>query len=178
MPPKQNNDQDHFVRRVQAVYQQDYTKWLVYGRKRGLSDEVIIEAIQETSLKVLDMHEKLCDFDDLTLHAYIMTAFKNTMWEILRNQGSISLDDDTVCDDISPEELVINQIEYEKLSQMVKKLSPQYQQYIYLRYYLCLSSKMIGEQMGIKENAVRTIKHRAISMLRRLLSIEEGSGSR
>lgn len=178
MPSKRNNDQDHFVARFQTIYQQDYTKWLVYGRKRGFSDEVIKDAIQETSLKVLDISDKLFDFEDPQLHAYIMTVFKNVLCDGARDRVCISLEDANVCDDALPEEKVMNRMDYEQLSEMVKQLSGQQQQYIYLKYYLGLSSKDIGKQMGIKENAVRTMKHRAISMLRRLLSAEERSGSR
>jgi len=178
MPPKRCKDQAHFVERFQSIYQQDYTKWLVFGRKRGYADEVIADAIQETSLKVLDIEERLSELNDLELHAYVMTIYKNMLSEIVRDRGSVPLDDNIIYDEPSPEEEVINQMDYEKLSEVVKKLSDQQQQYIYMKYYLGLSSKDIGKQMGIKDNAVRTMKHRAVSMLRRLLSVEERSEDR
>jgi len=145
MPSKRNKDQDHFVKRFQSIYQQDYTKWLVFGRKRGFSNEVITDAIQEMSLKVLDISEKLSDFSEKDLHAYIMTIFKNTLYDNAKGEMKVSLDEDMICDDDSPEEMVMNQIEYEKLSEKVKQLNAQQQHYIYLKFYLCLSSKEIGE---------------------------------
>lgn len=83
MPPKRCKDQAHFVERFQSIYQQDYTKWLVFGRKRGYADEVIADAIQETSLKVLDIEERLSELNDLELHAYVMTIYKNMLSEIV-----------------------------------------------------------------------------------------------
>ena len=66
---RQDNDQKAYTQRVQAIYEKDYTKWLGYGRKRGYREEAVMEAIQEMSLKALNLYERLSDFDELQLHA-------------------------------------------------------------------------------------------------------------
>lgn len=69
----------------------------------------------------------------------------------------------------SPEQEVIKIEEQEKLRKAIRQLPGHYQDLLILKFTLGLPNKEIGKYMGISEGAVKSLSHRVLVKLRKIM---------
>lgn len=176
----EKDKQDQGMENFKELYYSDFNRWLSYGRKQGLSEEAVLDLIQELSLKMLSVSTRLADMNEERLKAYTMATYKNLIADEQKRKKIISLEEALVKETSDVEEIVLDKLEYEELKSAVQTLTASQQKLIFLKYYLNFSYQEIGEEMGMKDNAVRVQKHRIILLLQKLLSgkIKQKGGRR
>jgi RNA polymerase sigma-70 factor (ECF subfamily) len=107
--------------------------------------------------------------------------FSSWLYQIARNQiidhyrarrSNVSLEDaerEAVADE-NPETDVSEKMELEKLRLAIKKLKPDYQDVVILRFVEELSVKEVAFALGRSEGAVKLLQHRALKQLKKILS--------
>ena len=72
-----------------------------------------------------------------------------------------------------PETLLLNSEEHEALLRVIRKLPPDRQQLLILKYMDHLSNAEIGQIMGRTEGAIKSLYHRTLLALRDEMSVEQ-----
>ena len=111
---------------------------------------------------------------------YIFRSFKNRLIDIARKDkysDSINSFDNnftlevTVLDDIIDNETAI--ILKEKVERLLKNITPNQREAVYLKYVTGLQHKEIADILNINEESARKLLYRAMNKLRKLASNEE-----
>lgn len=106
--------------------------------------------------------------------------FSSWLYRIARNQvidyyrvrkNALSLEDadsELIAQD-NPETDAANRLEFQKLTLAVKKLKPDYQDIVILRFVEELSIREVAGTVGKSEGAVKLLQHRALKQLKKIL---------
>lgn len=159
-----------FRQRLGGIYQGSCKRWLSLGKGWGMTGEDFMDIIQEIMVQLLERQHLFWEMEESQLQSYILISLKNRFFDRQKRRRTISLEEVTAIAADNLEELVLDRLEYEKLAEAVKRLTPQQQTYVYLRYYLNLSNEEISREMGVQESAVRMMKRRTVQRLQQLLS--------
>ena len=110
---------------------------------------------------------------------WLLSIANNQVIDFYRAQKDrIYLDDPgvTISDGEDPEEIAEQAYTAQELREAIKRLRPDQQRVLVLRFIDGLDYADIAAIMTKKEGAVRVIQHRALLALRKLLRTEAGSG--
>ena len=134
--------------------------------------------IQDEGHKIYLSRKSLSHIHNIT--PYIFRSFKNRLIDIARKDkysDSINSFDEnfvlevTVLDNIIDNETAI--ILKEKVERLLKNITPNQREAVYLKYVTGLQHKEIADILNINEESARKLLYRAMDKLRKLASDEE-----
>jgi len=106
------------------------------------------------------------------MQAWLFKIAHNLLVDYLRKvskQKTIPIDTLEISDGVNMEEIVERQLQSEKLSQVMKQLTPAQREVIGLRFFAGLTSTEVGEILGKSSGAVREMQSAAVKSLRKLM---------
>ncbi|AXG72715.1 RNA polymerase subunit sigma-70 [Flavobacterium arcticum] len=164
---------------VAFTYLLDFFWNEVYGfmLKRTHNETDTEDIVIETFAKAFD---KIATYNpDYAFNTWLISIAKNAHIDMLRKKKSslfidISEDDDrrayNIADDsLSAEDELIQEQNLSSLLECIKKLKPQYQEVIQLRYFQELSYQEIAEQVGEPLNNIKVKLLRAKKLLAEII---------
>src|SRR5579884_2030899 len=127
-----------------------------------LTLEVFMAAMENETINQLKGEEQL---------AWLKRVTRNKLIDVYRRtQGRVNVDIDifaeTISDNDGPEQVVLQNEDYQQLHQSIQQLSPIHQKLLYLRYAHNLSAPEIGTLLNKRAGAVRQQLTRARTLLR------------
>jgi len=143
-----------------------------YGISMGFQKENCKDAIQDTFYKLYISRDHLKHVENIT--AYIFKSFKYRLFDMAKKiSGAVDIDataelfiiDVTVLDDLIDEET--KDIIKNKVTSLLKSLTANQREVVYLKYMIGLQHKEIAEILGIEEESSRKLLYRAIETLRK-----------
>jgi len=153
------------------LYNSHIDKLYSYGIHLGFQKETCKDAIQDVFFKLYTSRESLTQIDNIS--AYLFKSFKNRLVDIVRKNTNtqivelvnqpFSLDITILDNIIDAEEAILLKNKVEKL---LKSLTAQQREAVYLRYMHELSYDEISELLNIKAESARKLISRTIRKLR------------
>jgi len=136
------------------------------------------DAVSESCLGLIRRINQLKQFGDSELEAYIVATVRNAVRMIYRKRSanveqSLTADLDLADHGPDTDEIVLAKWSVDELSAGIRKLSPDDQSLITMRYFQGYSDKEIATLLKIREGAVRTRLFRSKLRLQRIL--EDGN---
>jgi len=128
-----------------------------------LAGEVFLKALES-----LDSYQER----GAPMQAWLFKIAHNLLVDYLRKvskQKTIPIDTLEISDGVNMEEIVERQLQSEKLSQVMKQLTPAQREVIGLRFFAGLTSTEVGEILGKSSGAVREMQSAAVKSLRKLM---------
>jgi RNA polymerase sigma-70 factor (ECF subfamily) len=130
----------------------------------------ILEKLLKEDCKIL---RKFYGNTEIEFKVFIMEIAKNHAKNLIRTQKNHNKEEKELTeissDNPGPEELAIKQSEMENLKNALKKIKPQYQQVLVLRFIKNYKIKEIAQELNLPDNTVSTYIHRGINELRYFL---------
>lgn len=160
------------------IYNEIVDDLFAYGISLGFQRDSCKDAIQDVLMKIYLSRKSLSHIHNIT--PYIFRSFKNRLIDFARkdkyNDSINSFDDNfvlevTVLDDIIDNETAI--ILKEKVERLLKNITPNQREAVYLKYVTGLQHKEIADILNINEESARKLLYRAMDKLRRLASDDE-----
>lgn len=160
------------------IYNKVVDDLFAYGISLGFQRESCKDAIQDVFIKIYLSRKSLSHIHNIT--PYIFRSFKNRLIDIARKDkysDSINSFDEnfvlevTVLDNIIDNETAI--ILKEKVERLLKNITPNQREAVYLKYVTGLQHKEIADILNINEESARKLLYRAMNKLRKLASNEE-----
>jgi RNA polymerase sigma factor (sigma-70 family) len=150
-----------------------YFEWLFnYGKKYGLNDQLIEDAVQNVFISLIKSRNRLSNVSNL--HAYLFCSFRNELFSLNKKEHSFNLTDqlpsyvlDTagnIEEDMTSRETELKMQEF--LNKSIKKLTPSQQEILYLRFYSGLSYDELSKIVGISVGSCRTSVYRALKAIK------------
>jgi RNA polymerase sigma-70 factor (ECF subfamily) len=128
-----------------------------------LAGEVFLKALES-----LDSYQER----GAPMQAWLFKIAHNLLVDYVRKvskQKTIPIDTLEISDGVTMEEIVERQLQSEKLSQVMKQLTPAQREVIGLRFFAGLTSTEVGEILGKSSSAVREMQSAAVKSLRKLM---------
>lgn len=159
------------------LYQQNYSKIFGYVLKRVASVEIAQDITSETFFKALKNLKKF-RWKNISFSSWLYRIASNETVNYFRKNKykSISLEKfcepanfDPTSEIIAAEEKLQQQTEFLELHQKIKKLKPIYQEVIVLKFFEKKKIKEIAEILGKKEGTIKSLIHRSIEKLRKMM---------
>jgi RNA polymerase sigma-70 factor (ECF subfamily) len=154
---------------VASLYEQYYDRIVRYifvrindkGEAENLGGDVFLKALQ--SLGSFRGHTE-------QMRAWLFKIAHNAVVDYLRKMGNrrnVSIDEVEIPDRLDIEDLIETNLEINRLSKALQRLTPAQRDVIGLRFFAELSSDEVGKILGKKSGAVREMQSAAIETLRR-----------
>ena len=175
-----DNDQDQifmadlYVNYINLMYRKALDYVGTEYDAEDITHNVYLNLIKKVSLlKTLERH---------TLVAYIVYSIKNASLNFIKNRDNnlnaifLYSNDDTI-DDVydvyeTPEEIILEKYENEKLHEALEQLNTKYKFILECKYFQNLSDREIAEILDITPDYVRKYLERARKSLRKILERE------
>ncbi len=160
------------------IYNNHVDDLFSYGISLGFQKETCKDAIQDTFYKLYISKDNLHHIKNIT--AYIFKSFKHRLIDLsrkkLREENLESITDSfsihvTVLDNIISREKA--DILKKKVSSLLKGLTPNQREVVYLKYMIGLGHKEIAEILDIREESARKLLYRTMEKLRQQVSQED-----
>lgn len=144
-----------------------------YGISMGFREESCKDAIQDVFIKLYVSKNRLSHIDNIA--GYIFRSLKNRLIDIERKdfgKDSIETIEDrftlevTVLDNIIDSETA--SILKNKVNQLLKNITKNQREAVYLKYVIGLQHKEIADILNIREDSARKLLFRAMEKLRKL----------
>jgi len=158
-----------------AIYNNAVDDLFAYGMSLGFQRESCKDAIQDVFIKIYLSRKSLSHIENIT--PYIFKSFKNRLNDFARkNKNNDSIDnfvenfalEVTVLDDIIDNETAT--IIKEKVDKLLKNITHNQREAIYLKYVTGLQHKEIADILNINEESARKLLYRAMEKLRKIAS--------
>jgi RNA polymerase sigma-70 factor (ECF subfamily) len=108
------------------------------------------------------------------LQAYLYRIAHNWVTDYYRKSPSLMMLDDESCDGtIGPDGQAADRQEKQRLRRALMKLTPEQRQVIMLKYFEDMDNASIAYSTGRPLTAVKSLMHRGMAALRRVLAFEE-----
>ncbi len=167
-------DQESF-----RVLVEKYTPAIYNFSIRFVGSDYVNDIVQDVFIKVWKNIKKF-DYTKASFKTWIFTITRNTITDYLRKKKMInfsSLDkeeesfaDNIVDEVILPNESLIKLEDKELLNNLIDKLPNNYKEVLIFYYQEDMTFKEIGELLGKPLNTVKSYHHRALQILRGMLS--------
>ena len=132
-----------------------------------LAGEVFLKALES-----LDSYKER----EASMRAWLFKIAHNLLVDHLRKmqkRKTIPIDSIEIKDRENLEEMVETRLQFEKVSQALRQLTPAQREVVSLRFFAGLTSADVGKMLGKSSGAVREMQRSAIKTLRKLV-YEEG----
>ncbi len=161
---------------LKIIYEEHIDALFLFGKKLCADEDQVLDYIHDLFVYVWENREKLGD--PVVIRAYLLKSLRNRIIDDFRKSKKINISSDIslVKDtELSKEEEWVAfetsaQIN-EKLGGAVKLLTDRQREIIYLKFNQNLSYEEIGDILGINYQSVRNLAHRAISELRKNMTV-------
>ncbi len=171
------------IKSLEAVYNCYFDVLFNYGCTFNCESQCIEDAIQNVFITLIKKQQQLTSVDNP--HAYILTAFRNEILQLLIRNKRIHLHehfkDSVFTPESSPEEVIIQDETKSNLQSTlksgIKKLSPGQQEIIFMRFEAGLSYEDISRSLNISVESCRTAVYRAVKEIKRIVGSQD-SGDR
>ncbi len=116
--------------------------------------------------------------DEASALSWLLTITHNSSMTLLRSTREVSgieaiaeAEDETA----DPAAELFAEMEAARIHDAVRKLTPEQQQVVFLRFFEGLPHEDVAQRLGSNANAVRAIQFRALSRLRKILQEDAGA---
>ncbi len=160
------------------LYNQNYSKIFGYVLKRVADVEIAQDVTSETFLKSLK-NIKRFKWKNISFSCWLYRIASNEISNFFRKRKYRAVSFEKISEPISfsnlSEEFIEAEEELEKqkdfleLQQKISQLPPLYQEVIVLKFFEKKKIKEIAEILGKKEGTVKSLLHRGIKKLRKLI---------
>jgi len=157
------------------LYRQDMFK-MAYGILKNKYDTE--DAVHEAFMRVMKKLTKISEINCPQTHAYLLIIVKRVALKILSKQTkTIVVDTDTVeiTDDFGLEEYVISNMEVERIKYILKQLSDDYYEVLFLELFMEFSISDIAEQLGLTYENTKKRLQRAKKKFREIAEEKENA---
>jgi len=160
------------------IYNHHVDDLFSYGIGLGFQRDICKDALQDTFYKLYITKEKLHHVENIT--AYLFRIFKHRLIDLNRkNRSGENIESYTesfpihvsILEDMIDTEN--SEIIRKKVETLLKGLTPNQREVVYLKYMTGLQHREIAEVMGIHEESARKLLYRAMEKLRKYASVAD-----
>jgi RNA polymerase sigma-70 factor (ECF subfamily) len=166
----QNYDEDALHQLYEAYYPKIYNyAFLQMGDVQAAED-----LASDVMLKMLESIKKY-NFRGLPFGAWVFRIARNRLIDLHRRRkrrGEVDLSETLSGTLASPESMAERALERGQLQIALKHLTDEQRQVIVLKFIQGFDNRSVGKIMGRSEGAVKSLQHRALGALRRVLQQE------
>lgn len=169
-----HNKIKEYEARLASLFEEYYDRIAryVYVRIGNMGDaEDIAGEVFLKALKSLNSYRE----QGVPMQGWLFRIAHNLTVDYLRKNAkrrTIPIDSVILPDNDDPADSVSNKIEYERVSQAMRKLTDEQRQVINLRFFGGLSSREVGIILNKKDGAVREMQRAALEKLRGIMGME------
>jgi RNA polymerase sigma factor (sigma-70 family) len=167
-----NGDKDA----MKNIYEDNVNMLYSYGKRIINDDLIIYDHIHDIFVKLWEQREKINE--PTSIKGYLVTMLRNHIIDGFRKNKIVNIDQtDKVFDaneDSIESTIIFRDDETKKSNQLVlamQKLTSNQKEIIFLKYQKELSYEEIGEILNINYQSVRNLAHRAITELRKHMTL-------
>jgi len=160
---------------LQALYQTYYPKIYNYAFMQLGDVQAAEDLASDVMLKLLESL-KSYQFKGLPFGAWVFRIARNRLIDLhrrRRRRGEVDLSETLSSTLASPQSLAERALERGQLQVALKHLTDEQRQVIVLKFIEGFDNRSVGRIMGRREGAIKSLQHRALASLRRVLYQEE-----
>ncbi|MEM9819509.1 MAG: sigma-70 family RNA polymerase sigma factor [Bacteroidota bacterium] len=157
---------------LEKIYREQVSALLSYGKKLSKNEQLVEDAIQDLFIELWKNRNGLGDTD--SIRRYLLTALRRKLIRMIqkqsKQQGELKIDQLPFMATMGIDEKIMAQELSEEQHQQLKlamdQLSKRQKEVIYLKYYMELDYKAIGEVMNLNYQSVRNLSFNALKSLK------------
>ncbi len=156
---------------VEALYQKYYPKIYNYAFMQMGDAQASEDLASDVMLKMIESMHKYT-FRGLPFGAWVFRIARNRLIDLhrrRRRRGEVDLSGTLSSALASPQVLAERALERGQIQVALKHLTDEQRQVIVLKFIQGFDNRSIGQIMGRREGAIKSLQHRALGALRRLL---------
>ena len=156
---------------VEALYQKYYPKIYNYAFMQMGDAQASEDLASDVMLKMIESMHKYT-FRGLPFGAWVFRIARNRLIDLhrrRRRRGEVDLSGTLSSALASPQVLAERALERGQIQVALKHLTDEQRQVIVLKFIQGFDNRSIGQIMGRSEGAIKSLQHRALGALRRLL---------
>ena len=156
---------------VEALYQKYYPKIYNYAFMQMGDAQAAEDLASDVMLKMIESMHKYT-FRGLPFGAWVFRIARNRLIDLhrrRRRRGEVDLSGSLSSALASPQVLAERALERGQIQVALKHLTDEQRQVIVLKFIQGFDNRSIGQIMGRSEGAIKSLQHRALGALRRLL---------
>ncbi len=156
---------------LEALYQTYYPKIYNYGFLQMGDVQASEDLAADVMLKMLESI-KSYQFRGLPFGAWVFRIARNRLIDLhrrRRRRGEVDLNETLTSQLANPQSLAERAIERGQLQLALKHLTDEQRQVIVLKFIEGFDNRSAGRIMGRSEGAIKSLQHRALGSLRRVL---------
>jgi len=156
---------------VEALYQKYYPKIYNYAFMQMGDAQASEDLASDVMLKMIESMHKYT-FRGLPFGAWVFRIARNRLIDLhrrRRRRGEVDLSGTLSSALASPQVLAERALERGQIQVALKHLTDEQRQVIVLKFIQGFDNRSIGKIMGRSEGAIKSLQHRALGALRRLL---------
>ena len=156
---------------VEALYQKYYPKIYNYAFMQMGDAQASEDLASDVMLKMIESMHKYT-FRGLPFGAWVFRIARNRLIDLhrrRRRRGEVDLSGTLSTALASPQVLAERALERGQIQVALKHLTDEQRQVIVLKFIQGFDNRSIGQIMGRSEGAIKSLQHRALGALRRLL---------
>ena len=168
------NAQEYDEDALHQLYERYYPKIYNYAFLQMGDVHAAEDLASDVMLKMLESIQKY-DFRGLPFGAWVFRIARNRLIDLHRRRkrrGEVDLNEAIVGSLASPESMAERALERGQIQIALKQLTDEQRQVIVLKFIQDFDNRSVGKIMGRSEGAVKSLQHRALGALRRVLSEE------
>lgn len=158
-----------------------YDKYYYLMRKISLEidPDNTDDIIQETSVKLISLIDRLREMDEGALVSYIALTVKTTALDFVRKkkakqkilyQGDTEkLLEELEDEDSDPSPIFFNKLESQRTAKLMEQLPKKDRDLLMMKYFLCMKDREIAPLLGLKTDSVRKTLERARKKLLKII---------
>jgi RNA polymerase sigma-70 factor (ECF subfamily) len=156
---------------IEALYQKYYPKIYNYAFMQMGDAQASEDLASDVMLKMIESMHKYT-FRGLPFGAWVFRIARNRLIDLhrrRRRRGEVDLSGTLSSALASPQVLAERALERGQIQVALKHLTDEQRQVIVLKFIQGFDNRSIGQIMGRREGAIKSLQHRALGALRRLL---------
>jgi RNA polymerase sigma-70 factor, ECF subfamily len=156
---------------IEALYQKYYPKIYNYAFMQMGDAQASEDLASDVMLKMIESMHKYT-FRGLPFGAWVFRIARNRLIDLhrrRRRRGEVDLSGTLSSALASPQVLAERALERGQIQVALKHLTDEQRQVIVLKFIQGFDNRSIGQIMGRREGAIKSLQHRALGSLRRLL---------
>src|SRR5437899_7007990 len=160
---------------IEALYQAYYPKVYNYGFLQMGDVQAAEDLASDVMLKMIESIKKYT-FRGLPFGAWVFRIARNRLIDLHRRRkrrGEVDLSETLSTALANPQVLAERALERGQLQIALKHLTGEQRQVIVLKFIEGFDNRSVGKIMGRSEGAIKSLQHRALGALRRLLHPED-----
>lgn len=166
--------QDYDEQALHQLYETYYPKIYNYAFLQMGDVQAAEDLASDVMLKMLESIKKY-NFRGLPFGAWVFRIARNRLIDLHRRRkrrGEVDLSETLAGTLASPESMAERALERGQLQVALKHLTDEQRQVIVLKFIQGFDNRSVGKIMGRSEGAVKSLQHRALGALRRVLQPE------